>query len=192
MNDKQKAMAVLDNDEKIASLYNYDFINLDGNWIHKTAIVHDNVRLGQGNIIGAYSVIGTNGEMRKPEDFKGDIRAFQESFEGTVWIGNDNVISEHVTIQRPFETLEATTIGHRNIIMAHSHIGHNVIIGNDCEVCTGTIIGGYTTLKDGVRIKLGVTVRNRRTIGANALVGLGSVVVKDVEDAAIVYGNPAK
>jgi acetyltransferase-like isoleucine patch superfamily enzyme len=47
-------------------------------------------------------------------------------------------------------------------------------------------------IKDGVKIKLGVTVRNRMVIGNGALVGLGSVVVKDVPADCVVYGNPAK
>lgn len=173
------------------SLYNYDYINLDGNWIHKTAIVHDNVKLGKGNIIGAFTVIGSNGEMRKPDDFQGTIREFQEAFNGKVWIGDDNVISEHVTIQRPY-LKETTHIGHRNIIMAHSHIGHNAYIGNGCEVCTGTTIGGYAIIKDNVKLKLDVTIRNRVAVNNGALVGAKSNVTKEVKSGAVVYGNPAR
>ena len=53
--------------------YNSDWIDIDGNKIHKTAIIYPNVRMGKGNIIGAYCVIGSNGEMRNvnQEDFKG-------------------------------------------------------------------------------------------------------------------------
>lgn len=35
-------------------------------------------------------------------------------------------------------------------------------------------------------------MRNGITIGENAIVGMGSVVTKDVPDNAVVYGNPAK
>lgn len=163
-------------------MYNDNVINIDGNYIHKTAIIYPNVKLGKGNYIGAYSVIGSNGEIRGVK---------QSDFKGVVTIGDNNVISEHVTIQRPFED-NATTIGSDNIIMAHSHIGHDVYVGSGCEICTGSIIGGYTIIKDDVKIKLGVTVRNRLVIGKGALVGLGSVVVKDVDSGVVVYGNPAK
>jgi UDP-N-acetylglucosamine acyltransferase len=164
-------------------LYNSDWINIDGNHIHRTAIVHPNVKLGTGNWIGAYCVIGSNGEMRGVS---------QLDFKGHVVIGNDNVISELVTIQRPFKDGECTSIGSSNIIMAHVHIGHDVFIGSNCEICTGTIIGGYCMIKDGVKLKLGVTVRNRILIGNDALVGLGSVVVKEVQANTTIYGNPAK
>jgi len=173
-------------------LYSDEFINLNGNYIHKTAIIYSNVEIGKGNIIRANTVIGSNGEMRKPKDYEGTNIDFQKSFKGRVIIGSHNVISEHVTIQRPYDENAATYIGSNNIIMAHSHIGHDAIIADDCEICTGVIIGGYSIIKSHVKLKLGVTVRNRLTIGRGALVGLGGVVVKDVEDGEVVYGNPAK
>lgn len=152
------------------------------NVIHDTAIIYDNVELGKNNVIGAYTVIGSNGEIRGVN---------QNDFKGKVIIGDNNVISEHVTIQRPYN--ETTTkIGNDNIIMAHSHIGHDVHIGNETEICTGVILGGYSVVKDKSKIKLGVTVRNRKTIGENSLVGMGSVVVKDIEKDSVVVGNPAK
>jgi len=172
-------------------LYNDQWISIDGNHIHKTAIIHPNVKMGKGNWIGAYTVIGSNGEMRVPKDFKGTLDDFQRSFKGFVNIGDSNVISELVTIQRPY-LQTATSIGSGNIIMAHSHIGHDVFIGNNCEICTGTIIGGYTIIKDEVKIKLGVTLRNRLTIERGVTIGLSSAVTKDLPEGVIAYGNPAK
>src|SRR5574343_135422 len=136
------------------------------NEIHPTAIIYDNVTMGKNNIIGAYSVIGSNGEIRG---------ARQSDFKGTVSIGNGNVISEHVTIQRPLNPT-VTEIGNNNLIMAHAHLGHDCIVGNDTEICTGVILGGYSVVED----------------GAKALVGLGSAVVKDVAAESVVVGNPAK
>lgn len=166
----------------LSDFYNVDFINIDGNYIHRTAVIYDNVKLGTGNWIGAYTVIGSNGEIRGKDP---------KSFKGTVHIGNNNIISEHVTIQRPFD-FRTTYIGDNNIIMAHSHVGHDVKILDNCEICTGVIIGGYTVIESGVKIKLGATLRNRLKIGSNALIGLGSTVVKDVAQDSVVYGNPAK
>lgn len=170
-------------DENKTGFYNYQWINIDGNYIHRTAIIHECVKLGKGNTIGAYCVIGGNGEIR-------GVR--QGEFKGSVIIGDDNVISELVTIQRPLDEGEATVVGNNNIIMAHSHLGHQVVIGDNCEICTGVILGGYCVIKNGARIKLGSTVRNRKKIGENSIVGLGSSVVKDVDNNVIVMGNPAK
>ena len=137
--------------------------------------------MGKNNIIGAYTVIWSNGEIRGVENF-----------EGIVEIGDGNIISELVTIQRPAIKNQKTVIGNNNIIMAHSHIGHDANIGSNCEISSGSIIGGYTTIEDHVKIKLGCIIRNRKTVKSHALVGMGSVVVKDVEKGTTVYGNPAK
>jgi len=169
--------------EAAENLYNSEFVNVDGNEIHNTAIINNNVTLGKGNRIGAYSVIGSNGEIRGVS---------QSEFKGKVIIGDNNVISEHVTIQVPFDSGSKTIIGNDNIIMAHAHIGHNAVIGDNCEICCTSIIAGYVTVKNGARIKLHSVIRNRITIGENAVVGMGSVVTKDVTDNIVVYGNPAK
>ena len=163
--------------------YDQQWINTDGNHIHRTAIVHPNVKMGKGNWIGAYTVIGGNGEIRGVD---------QKEFKGHVVIGDNNVISEHVTIQRPFKEGESTVINNDSIIMAHSHIGHNAWIGDDCEICSGVIIGGYARIGEGVKLKLGATIRNRVIVWPNAIVGMRAVVTKDVKGFRVVYGNPAK
>ena len=88
--------------ETAENIYNSDFVNIDGNEVHKTAIINSNVIIGTGNRIGAYTVIGSNGEIRGKD---------QNSFSGKVLIGNNNVISEHVTIQTPFDEGSYTKIG---------------------------------------------------------------------------------
>ena len=162
-------------------IYNGDWINIDGNQVHRTAIIYPNVQLGKGNVIGAFCVIGSNGEIRDTKEFK-----------GKVIIGDNNVISEMVTIQRPAPEDQETLIGSNNLIMAHSHIGHDAHIGDNTEICTGTIVGGYAKIHNGAKVKLGVTIRNRIIIGEGSLVGMGSVVVKDVQPNSVVKGNPAK
>jgi UDP-N-acetylglucosamine acyltransferase len=166
----------------MSDFYHSEWINIEGNHIHRTAIIHPNVRMGKGNWIGAYAVIGGNGEIRGKA---------QTDFAGWVEIGDNNVISELVTIQRPFDQTP-TRIGSGNIIMAHAHVGHDATIGDNCEICTGVIIGGYAVIKDEAKVKLGVTVRNRKTVGTGALVGLGAAVVADVGDGEVWFGNPAK
>jgi UDP-N-acetylglucosamine acyltransferase len=151
------------------------------NKIHSTAIIHDCVEMGKNNTIGAYCVIGGDGEIRGVHDFK-----------GKVIIGNGNKISELVTIQRPEKDGSNTEIGDNNIIMAHSHLGHDSRVGNNCEIACHSILGGYTQIADNVKIKLNCTIRNRKTIGSGSLIGMGSNVVCDVPANEVWMGNPAR
>lgn len=148
------------------------------NQIHPTAIIHTNVTLGEGNTIGAYCVIGGDGDIRGKKDFN-----------GTVTIGNNNRFSEGVIIHRGTEG--ETYIGDNNFIMSGVYIAHNVEIGDDCEVCANSTIGGYAKIKSGAKLKMNCTIRNRKQVG-NSVIGMGSVVVCDVPDGEIWLGNPAK
>lgn len=149
------------------------------NKIHHTAIVGENVKLGDNNLIMPYAVIGQAGFIR--ERTKSD---------GVVFIGNNNVIGCYVNIM--VGTKGGTVIGNDNLIMNHSNIGHNVSILNDTEVGAGTILNGHSMIGSKVKIKSGCIIRNRITIEKEITIGQGSNVTKDLKTAGTYYGNPAK
>jgi UDP-3-O-[3-hydroxymyristoyl] glucosamine N-acyltransferase len=76
--------------------------------------------------------------------------------------------------------------------MNYVNIGHNTIIGDKNEIGAGTIIAGWVEVGDLNKIKMSVTIRNRKKISNNCLIGMGSVVVKNVDDNSVIYGNPAE
>ena len=81
-------------------------------------------------------------------------------------------------------------------------VGHNVTFINDLYPQSTTDEGKMQTetdwkvvptfVKKGASIGSNATILAGLTIGENAIVGAGSVVVKDVPDNTIVAGNPAK
>lgn len=99
-------------------------------------------------------------------------------------------VEAFVTVDAGME--RATTVGARAWLMKHVHVGHDVVIGPDCEVCAGVVIAGHVTIESGVRVGVGAVIRPRVTIGAGARVGMGAVVHRDVPAGATVAGNPAR
>lgn len=71
-------------------------------------------------------------------------------------------------------------------------ISHNVTVGEDTFVVGNTILFGGSSTGKGAFISGTSTIRNKVKIGAHATVGMGSVVVKNVEDGETVMGNPAR
>jgi acyl-[acyl carrier protein]--UDP-N-acetylglucosamine O-acyltransferase len=85
-----------------------------------------------------------------------------------------------------------TTIGERTALMAHVHVGHDVLIGKDCELAPGAKIGGHCEIGDGVRIGINATLRPFIKVGDGARIGCGAVVIRDVPAGEVWAGNPAK
>ena len=75
-------------------------------------------------------------------------------------------------------------------------IGKNVRIGNDVKIYQNVTIGGmdgnYPSIGNGVTIYAGSNIIGNVTIGDNAVIGAGSVVVKDIPSQAVAVGNPAR
>jgi sugar O-acyltransferase (sialic acid O-acetyltransferase NeuD family) len=71
-------------------------------------------------------------------------------------------------------------------------IGHNVEIEDFVEINPGVILAGRCKIERGCIIGVGSLIRNSVTIGSNTLIGMGSVVTKDIPSGVIAYGNPCK
>lgn len=80
-------------------------------------------------------------------------------------------------------------------------IGHEVVIGNNCEIFQNVTIGSNRKEKNGrfmpiignnVSIGSGAVVVGGITIGDNVCIGANSYVDKDVPSNVVVAGCPAK
>ena len=89
-------------------------------------------------------------------------------------------------------TIDDTIIGFNSKIDNLVHIARNVQIGKNVCVVAGVAICGSAKLKDGSYVAPGGIVKNQIEIGQNALVGLGAVATKSVEEEFVVAGGPAK
>ena len=87
---------------------------------------------------------------------------------------------------------QATTIGPRSWLQARVHVGHNAVVGADCEICAGVVICGEVVIGDGVKVGGGSWIKPLVRVGDGAVIGGGSVVTKDVPAHEVWAGNPAR
>jgi UDP-2-acetamido-3-amino-2,3-dideoxy-glucuronate N-acetyltransferase len=129
-------------------------------------------------------------------------------------------IGKYVSIWNYVVIGDGTKIGEGTMIGSFVDLGKNVVLGKNCNIqahvtiSNGCILGdnvfiapnssllndkypksAFLTppiIKDGVTIGGGVTILPNVTVGEKAVVGGGSVVVKDVAPKTVVAGCPAK
>jgi acetyltransferase EpsM len=84
------------------------------------------------------------------------------------------------------------TIGDNCIILPNSFVGHDSTLQDHVSIATNSVIGANVVVGTGCHIGSNATIREKINIGKFSLVGMGSVVTKDVPDNSIVIGNPAR
>ncbi len=84
------------------------------------------------------------------------------------------------------------TLGSQNLVQAGCVVEPKAIIGDYCHLSAGAKIGGNVKMGDEVFVGTGAIVHPGVNIGPRAMIGAGSVVLQDVEEDAIVHGNPAQ
>lgn len=77
------------------------------------------------------------------------------------------------------------------ILNTGAQLEHNCFMGEYSHLSAGSITGGKVRIGRFSAITLGVIIVDRVSIGENTVVGSGAVVLKDLPDNVLAYGNPA-
>lgn len=83
-------------------------------------------------------------------------------------------------------------IGKHCIVNTGASIDHECVIEDYCHIAPGVHISGDAHVGKGVWIGVGTCVIQGIKIGENCMIGAGSVVVRDIPDGVVAYGNPCK
>lgn len=145
------------------------------------------IRIGNNVIIRENSVIGADG-LSTDRDEDG-IALTMPQFGGVI-IEDDVQIGSLTVIARG--AIDNTILMRGSKVDNSTFISHNVVIGEDTFVVGETIMFGSSSTGRQSFISGNSTIRDGRHVGDKAIVGMGSVVVRNVEDGTVVKGNPAK
>jgi UDP-N-acetylglucosamine acyltransferase len=156
-----------------------DVVIGENTWIGNYVNIQNGARIGENCQIHASAVLAGN-----PQDLKyrGEYTILE--------IGNNNVIREFVTINRGTAAKGKTVIGNDNLIMANSHIGHDCVIGDHCVIGFNVGMAGEVIVSDWANISGLTGIHQFSMIGAHAMVGGLSKIVKDVPPYVIAARDP--
>ena len=107
-------------------------------------------------------------------------------FNENVIIGSGCILCEHVIISNDIVINDFVTIH------PFCNFGHDVSIGSFTNIGAQCFVGGFTIIESGVSIHAKATILDKLKISENAIIGIGSVVLRNVKSGITVFGNPAK
>jgi UDP-N-acetylglucosamine acyltransferase len=183
--------------------------------IHPTAIIESPAGLGQHISVGPFSYIGPHvtlgdGCVIGPHvtilpyttlgagcrvhagavigDLPQDL-AFDESTISYVRVGPNCVLREGVTIHRGTRPNSVTQVGEGCLLMANSHLAHNVIVGNQVILANGALVAGYGEIGDRAFISGNCLIHQFARVGRLAMMAGGSAIQKDLPPFCITRSS---
>ena len=106
-------------------------------------------------------------------------------------IGDGNTVREHCTFS--LGTAQGggvTRVGSDNWIMASVHVAHDCIVGDHTILANNVTLAGHVTLGDWVVIGGLSGLHQFCSMGAHAMAGGGSIILRDIPPYVICNGNP--
>ncbi|MGM0914229.1 MAG: acetyltransferase [Pseudomonadota bacterium] len=82
-------------------------------------------------------------------------------------------------------------IGEHVIINKLCSVGHDVVLESFSTLAPKVMLGGHVHIHAGAEVGASSAVRQGVEIGTGAMVGMGSLVLKDIEPNCLIVGSPA-
>ncbi len=101
-------------------------------------------------------------------------------------VGRGTIINKFVSITCDI------VIGHNVYIHPIACIGHDSIIGSHTIISSFVDVAGDCNVGDCAFLAINVIMKQGTSIGDNSIVGLASVVHRDIKEGVIALGNPAR
>ena len=147
------------------------------------ATIRSHTVIYAGNVIGEGFQTGNKVNIRESNQIGHNVS-----------VGTLSVIEHHVEIGNNVRIHTQAFIPEYSVLEEGCWIGPNVVLTNAKYPLSPGVKDSLAgpVIKKGAKIGANATLLPGVVIGENALVGAGSVVVKDVPDGAVVAGNPAR
>ena len=155
--------------------------------IDHNSVIKKHTKIGNNVEIGASTTIGGSG-FGYEKDSSGKYKKIKHY--GSVFIDDDVNIGDNVTIDRG--TIGCTKICKNVKIDNQVHIAHNSVIGFNTIVTAGVVISGSVFVGENCWLGPNSTINNKASFPNNSILGVGSVMLKKVNNEGTYFGVPIK
>ena len=161
----------------------FKYNKIKNNLIHTTAVIDwKKVKIGVGNVIGPYVVIGNDAQHPNLKS------------KGFIYIGNDNIFNEYCNIHLPTKKKKKTIIGDNNYFMNSTTVDHDCELENNIILSSNVVLGGNVYIMNGAQLGIKSSIHQNQVIGAYSMIGMHSFITKKIKviPGYTFYGKPAK
>ena len=159
--------------------------------------IDEDVEIGEGTVIDANATVCAHTRIGKhchvfpsavvgaiPQDlkFKGELTY--------TFIDDHTVLRECSTVHRGTASKGKTVVGQHCLIMAYSHVAHDVVVGNYVIMSNATQLAGEVVVDDWAILGGGTLVHQFSHIGQHAMIQGGSHINKDIPPYIIAARDP--
>ena len=183
-------------------------------FVHESSCVDDGAEVGPGTKIWHFSHVMSGSKIGESCKIGHNV-VIEEDCE----IGDNCFIGNSVVLRKGTKIGNNSVFSHLSVSEGNNQIGNNVTVHAQCHITQTVVIEdnvfiapffcgantkrishgrnfpvvmeGYR-IKKGARIGIGVLVLPDVTIGVDCVIGVGSLVTKDVPDYSIAFGAPAE
>lgn len=185
--------------------------------VHRTALVSPKAELGKGVVVGPYSIVDEGVVIGDETELGAYVHVLTRSRLGRrcrlhehaviggipqdhsyrgeandVVIGDDVVLREFVTVNRPVGEGALTVVGDHCLLMEGVHVAHNVRIGDRVVAANKVGLAGHVVVGESVTLGGMAGVHQFVHIGRHCMIGGLSKIVKDIPPFVTVDGRPAR
>jgi UDP-N-acetylglucosamine acyltransferase len=153
----------------------------DGCRLEPHAMVYGCVELGPRVHVHSHAVLGDT-----PQDL-----AFEPGTVSHVIVGEGTVLREGVTIHQGTKAGSVTRVGKNCLLMAYTHVAHNVQIADHVITVNGTLLAGYAEVADRAFLSGNCVVHQFCRIGRLAMISGCGGISKDLPPFFVVHAATA-
>jgi UDP-N-acetylglucosamine acyltransferase len=184
---------------------------------HKTAIVSDKAKIGDGTVIGPFVyieddvIIGDNCYIGPQvciyngARIGNNVKIYQSASvshrpqdlkynneKSYLEIGDNTTVHEFVTLHRGTGENGITKIGANCLLMAYVHVAHDCIVGDGTILANAVQLAGHVEIGKNTTMGGAAVVHQFNKVGSFAMVRGGSKVAKDVPPYCMAADDPLK
>jgi sugar O-acyltransferase (sialic acid O-acetyltransferase NeuD family) len=104
----------------------------------------------------------------------------------------DTIIGEGTVIAAGAVVGPSTKIGKSVIVNTHASLDHECTVFDGAHIGPGAVVAGDVEVGECAWIGAGAVVSDHKKVGSGSIVGAGAVVVKNIPDAVVALGVPAR